>query len=111
MFQKALDPDSVVRESEYARSPEGQALINKIPGFVDKLEKGGVGMTDSELQQFVDAARILENAASKTYSDFYSAHQNLVSGFGMDPAKVLGMAYEPKSLTPSAQGQTGGDTG
>ncbi len=32
-FNKILDYASVVRESEYARTPEGQGFLNRIKGF------------------------------------------------------------------------------
>jgi len=51
-FQKFLDPTSVVRESEYARSGEGQSVANQVRGYVDKLERGGAGMTLPELEKF-----------------------------------------------------------
>ena len=103
VFQKALDPNSVVRESEYARSPEGQALINKLPGFVSKLSQGGVGMTDSELKDFITAATKLENASNKIYTDFYNQSVGLAAGYGLDPKQVYGTQYEPKApLKPSS---------
>jgi hypothetical protein len=55
-FQKILDPTSVVRESEYARSASGQALLSRIEGAADKLVKGGAGVPVSELKQFVSLA-------------------------------------------------------
>lgn len=103
VFQKALDPNSVVRESEYARSPEGQALINKIPGYISKLSQGGVGMTDSELKDFITAATKLENASNKIYTDFYNQSVGLAAGYGLDPKQVYGTQYEPKApLKPSS---------
>lgn len=55
-FQKILDPTSVVRESEYARSAEGQALFARIEGAYDKLTKGGAGVPVSELEKFAKLA-------------------------------------------------------
>ena len=42
-FNKMLDPTSVVRESEYARSATGQSALETMRGFVDKLKEGGAG--------------------------------------------------------------------
>ena len=42
-FQKMLDKDSVVRESEYARSGAGQSLKNQLAGFFEKKAVGGAG--------------------------------------------------------------------
>ena len=51
-FNKLLDPTSVVRESEYARSATGQSALETMRGFVDKLSKGGAGVTLKELESY-----------------------------------------------------------
>jgi hypothetical protein len=56
-FQKILDPLSVVRESEYARSPEGMGLKHRIEGYFDRLKQGGVGMTLEDLRAFAQMAQ------------------------------------------------------
>ena len=61
-FQKILDPISVVRESEYARSSSGQALLAQVEGAVEKLGKGGAGVTLEQLGAF---ARLADEAVAK----------------------------------------------
>ncbi len=56
-FQKFLDPQSVVRESEYARSAEGLSMANRISGFVQRMEQGGAGVTLPELETFAKLAQ------------------------------------------------------
>lgn len=56
-FQKVLDPTSVVRESEYARSAAGQALMARIQGAAEQLQKGGAGVPVAELEKFASLAR------------------------------------------------------
>lgn len=55
-FQKILDPTSVVRESEYARSAAGQALLARIQGAYDRLAKGGTGVPLAELEKYATLA-------------------------------------------------------
>jgi hypothetical protein len=55
-FQKILDPTSVVRESEYARSAEGTAMMDRIQGYAEQLQKGGAGMTEANLAAMVTTA-------------------------------------------------------
>lgn len=55
-FQKILDPTSVVRESEYARSASGLSLLSRMEGAWDKIEKGGAGVPTHDLEQFVQLA-------------------------------------------------------
>ena len=62
-FQKILDPTSVVRESEYARSAAGQSLLARIQGAAEKLAKGGAGVPVSELEKFKNLAdQMVKNA-------------------------------------------------
>ncbi len=56
-FQKILDPTSVVRESEYARSGSGAALIDRMRGAITQLERGGAGLPLDSLEEFVDLGR------------------------------------------------------
>ena len=55
-FQKVLDPGSVVRESEYARSASGQSILGSIRAFISASERGGI-LTADQLQSFANAAR------------------------------------------------------
>lgn len=64
-FQKILDPESVVREGEFARSAQGQSLFNRIAGALTKHGQGGVGMTNAELQQYASMARDVLNGYQK----------------------------------------------
>lgn len=55
-FQKILDPTSVVRESEYARSAAGQSYLNQLQGTMDRIAQGGAGVPVTELENFVKTA-------------------------------------------------------
>ena len=66
-FQKILDPTSVVRESEYARSAAGQSLLSRIQGYYDRLAMGGAGVPVEELEKFAQLAdEFVKNATSGT---------------------------------------------
>lgn len=58
-FQKLLDPTSVVRESEYARSGDGQSISQRMQGTYEKLLRGGAGVTQAELKNFYDLSQQL----------------------------------------------------
>ena len=64
-FQKILDPTSVVRESEYARSSSGLALIERVKGEFTKLREGGAGLTLNQLKSF---AQLADDAVAKLSS-------------------------------------------
>lgn len=62
-FQKVLDPISVVRESEYARSADGQAVLARLEGQYQRLSSGGPGMNRASLKEFVDTANVFARRA------------------------------------------------
>jgi hypothetical protein len=87
-FNKMLDPSSVVREGEYARSVEGQSLLNRLQGKAEAALRGGTGLTDGDRRNIVDVTQRL-------YTDYVRMHnQNVLKyrGFaeqvGGNPANV-----------------------
>lgn len=56
-FQKILDPISVVRESEYARSAAGLSLWSRLQGQWMVIQEGGAKVPVHELEKFVALAR------------------------------------------------------
>lgn len=66
-FNKMIDPASVVREGEFARSTEGQSLINRLKGKADSVVNGGVGLTDEDRNSIVKVTKNL-------YSDYVRNH-------------------------------------
>ena len=49
IFNKLTDPDSVVRESEYARTARNLPFISQLKGWIGaKMDKGGAGLTNVE---------------------------------------------------------------
>ena len=55
-FQKVLDPGSVVRESEYARSSSGQSVWNRIAAWGSGAQIGGE-LTKAQLESFANMAK------------------------------------------------------
>jgi hypothetical protein len=109
-FNKILDPQSVVRESEYARSAQGLSLIDRIKGFAERLQKGGAGVPKTQLQsmasmaeEFVknskDATGGLRKRLSST-ADRYNIPHDLIFTDTTLPASA-------QPSTPSAPSSTG----
>ena len=88
-FQKLLDPTSVVRESEYARSGEGLALANRIDGYITKIKSGGAGLTAEDLKEFVTTA----NTFLEGYQDTAIDEANLIAkqayAYGLNVENIL----------------------
>ena len=60
-FNTMIQPNSVVRESEYARTEEGVAYLDRVEAYLAKIIRGGSVIPDSELKALVDqSARFLE---------------------------------------------------
>ena len=87
-FQKILDPTSVVRESEYARTFDGQALINQMAGYVERLKQGGSGVPKAQLEGF---KRLAEQFA-QGYAGKAQEYQGIIDAnadeFGIDKSLI-----------------------
>lgn len=114
-FQKILDPSSVVRESEYARSSSGLALMDRIQGYYDRLKEGGAGVPDEELAAMVETARQFTEGM-KNWNDLERERiTGTANDFGLNPERVFGVAAVPKpkdgdgaaTPPPSSAGSTG----
>lgn len=79
-FQKFLDPTSVVRESEYARSGQGLAMAERIRGYVDRLAQGGAGVTLPELEKFAELAREINNRLTAEGNSLLSSERKRITG-------------------------------
>jgi hypothetical protein len=89
-FNKMLDPQSVVRESEYARTPQGQSALATLQGYVEKVQQGGVGLTDANRQDVVDVAKQLYSGAEDFYNLQRTNYTDMAKNYGLDPAMVVG---------------------
>jgi len=69
VYNKILDPTSVVRESEYNRTPENLSLVNRMQGTYDQLLSGGAGLTGEDRKAAVDAAHLLMDGAERSYNE------------------------------------------
>jgi hypothetical protein len=97
-FQKILDPDSVVRETEYARSSEGQAMLSRIQGAYDKLKVGGAGVPVPELERFVSLAEAFARNQIAAANEAKGQIDAIATEFGIDPGLItreLGAGTQP----------------
>jgi hypothetical protein len=109
-FQKILDPTSVVRESEYARTTEGQAILDRLKGRVERALKGGTTLTKAELHALVGTAESI----FKTMADWNAGTRRRIEAQakqnGIDPALVFDDVLVGGSSAPSAAPSTGAAT-
>ncbi len=89
-FQKILDPTSVVRESEYARTPQGLAILDRLQGLYDRYKAGGAGVPQEVLAEMVETARqFLENTKGASNGVRDRIYKTAVD-YEIDPGNVLG---------------------
>lgn len=108
LYNKILDPMSVVRESEYARTPEGMALMNRLQGFVQKVQAGGSGLTDADRVEIARAAKVLINNAGELYNQKLTDYEGLATGYESDPKLVTGgyQRFSPYDLDKQYGGES-----
>jgi len=107
-FQKILDPASVVRESEYARSAQGVSVLQRMQGYAQKLAAGGAGVPDAALEEMVKtAAEFTANSRRSAegqrkrlgaFADKYGIPHELVFDDGEGPS--AGSQKAPANETP-----------
>lgn len=90
LYNKITDPQSVVRESEYARTPEGGSLISRFEGNIQKLQKGGAGLTPELRKQLVSDAKSIADGIGQNYNSILSGYEDLAGQYKVDSKLVLG---------------------
>lgn len=107
ILNKMLDPSSVVRESEYARTPNDLAFLNRMRGKIEKLNEGGAGLTDEDRQAIAEMARSFYNVAEGMYNQQVKYYTDLSKRYGYSPENIVrlgglmgGESYETKENEP-----------
>ena len=88
-YNKILDPWSVVREWEYARTAEGQSLLNQIQAKLEKLSKWWAGLTKKELKSLVDVAKKFSENAVKVQKQAADRTKVSIEKYWLTPEAVL----------------------
>jgi len=89
LFNKMLDPSSVVREGEYARSFDGQSALARMIGYIEQVAKGGAGLTDANRADMVQTAQRLFNDAQGIYDQNAEFYTNIATSYGLDPNRII----------------------
>lgn len=99
-FQKILDPESVVRESEYARSPQGQAMIEALKGYVNRISQGGPGVTPQSLQEFHRVAQTFRDRSMQSLNAERARVEAHAKRFNL-PMELVVADYDGNAPTPT----------
>lgn len=87
-FGKMLDPESVVRESEYALIANARGLFESVAQLPQTVATGA-RLTDSQLKSMQAIAQALYNGSTNRIEDLKQEFVNLSSRRGVDPQDVL----------------------
>lgn len=98
MYNKMIDPSSVVRESEYARTAENLPFVNRISGAISKVQQGGAGLTNEDREALVLGAKIIANERGKVFSERRSEYSRLAGDMKFDPKSITGTIQDFKEF-------------
>ena len=88
-FNKMTDPDSVVRESEYARTANDLALWSRIKGKVEKWKRGGAGLTIDDRRALAYMANQFYDVAEGKYKERLSEYHDYIGAYDLDPEAYI----------------------
>lgn len=114
-FNKMLDPTSVVRESEYARTAMDLPFFNRIAGGYEKFVAGGAGLTDDDRAALADLVQKMGSYVKERYlgqeeqyrglADYYfpgTGASNRITRLGMKPGASTNTSTAPKAEAKSS---------
>lgn len=87
-FGKMLDPESVVRESEYALIANARGLFDSLQQMIPALQTGAK-LTPTQLQSMQGIAQQMLGGASTRIDALSQYYDNLARRRGVDPENVL----------------------
>lgn len=100
-LNKILDPTSVVRESEFARTAAGQSLLARMEGYANKMAKGGGGLTDAEREDLYNAMMEMYRANEDEANAYIQSYTDLANRYGINPADIMPRQYYQSSQAAS----------
>lgn len=93
-FNKLQDELSVVREGEYLRSEQGQALMARIRGAITRVTEGGSNLTDADLSGLAaeakNVATELEKVSVSALTDTRQAIEETLDDYKIPHSRVFG---------------------
>ena len=105
-FMKALDPNSVVRESEYASAAKSGNIFKgayaKFNGYLK--EKGGI-LPEEVKKSFLDITNTKLGVLENQYNNLRSEYRRIAASQGLNPENVA-----PDLTVVSSQAQTSGNS-
>ena len=110
-YAKILDPESVVREGEYAVVERGGGFFDNLKNRIDILQ-GRARLQPAQRAALLRAAQSIQSGRQAEYQRIRSAYEKRAIQYGLDPQRTFGLEDEitaaPQPATQSAPAS--GDT-
>ncbi len=87
-YMKMLDPNSVVREGEFANAQNAGSVPNKIIGVYNRV-LNGERLADGQRKDFLNQAQRLYSTALETYKKTAANYMGLAVQYGGQPSRVV----------------------
>lgn len=87
-FMKMLDPESVIRESEYATARNASGVSDRVRSIYNRLMQGDQ-LTPEQRQMFLDAAGRQANEYASTLKGVRERYGPITDHYGFDQSRVL----------------------
>lgn len=99
LYNKMTDPQSVVRESEYIRTPEDMAVMDRIKATMSRIGKGG-RLEPNTRQAIMTMAEKFKATYEAQYNAIADEYRGYARQAGIEPSMVI---PSPKIQTPTDQ--------
>lgn len=98
-YMKMLDPNSVVRESEFSNAEQARAWFDKTgaPAFVSQAyekARSGAKLLPEQRQDFINTARELMNAQRQSFNSYADRYRDIAARSGYDAQRIVIDPYE-----------------
>jgi len=109
LLNKILDPTSVVRESEYARTPEGMSYLERMRGYLGRITKGGAGLSPSEREALYTMINKFYSVSEGMYTEQVDFYRGLAGKYNLEPENILRLGGKINPLKRTLTIQERGD--
>jgi hypothetical protein len=92
-YAKILDPESVVREGEYAVVERGGGFLDNIRNRIDILQ-GRARLQPAQRAALLRAAQSIQSGRQAEYQRIRSAYEKRATQYGLDPQRTFGLEDE-----------------
>ena len=89
-FNKILDPGSVVRESEYARTPEGMSWLERLRAWRSRIQAGGI-LSMNERKEIIEIVKQFREIYRQQMAIKTTQYRGLAKQYGFNPERVAPM--------------------